>query len=169
VAVPIGERLTALGAVAPEAVEDALAEQRRTGSRLGEILLAAGELRADQLAPLLAEQWGLPSLNGAGAVAPDALAAEVAWRLAVVPVRVGGTVRFATSELLHPLQVEELRAAAGHADLVVTTPQRVMELTTAAYRQPASSRSSPACSSPRWRCGRSGRPRWFSPPPRPTT
>ena len=45
-------------------------------------------------------------------------------------------MRFATSELLHPAQVEELRAAAGHADLIVTTPQRVMELTTAAYRAP---------------------------------
>jgi Type II secretion system (T2SS), protein E, N-terminal domain len=136
VAVPIGERLTARGAVAPEAVEEALAEQRRTGSRLGEILLAAGELRAENLAPLLAEQWGLPWLDGDAALAPEALAPELAWRLAVVPVRLGGTVRFATSQLLHPAQLEELRAAAGHADLVVTTPQRVMELTTAAYRRP---------------------------------
>ena len=140
-AVPIGERLTARGAVAAEAVEVALAEQRRTGSRLGEILLAAGELRAESLAPLLAEQWELPWLDDGAALAPEALAPELAWRLAVVPVRLGGTVRFATSELLHPAQLEELRAAAGHADLIVTTPQRVMELTTAAYRGPGIARA----------------------------
>ena len=140
-AVSIGERLTALGAVAPETVQDALAEQRRTGSRIGEILLAAGELRAQQLAPLLADQWELPWLDGEADVVPEALAPEIAWRLAVVPVRIGGTVRFATAELLHPVQAEELRAAAGHADLVVTTPQRVMELTTAAYREPGVERA----------------------------
>ena len=140
-AVPIGERLTARGAVAPEAIEEALAEQRRTGSRLGEILLATGELRADNLAPLLAEQWGLPWLDDGVALAPEALPPELAWRLAVVPVRIGGTVRFATSELLHPTQRDELRAVAGHADLIVTTPQRVMELTTAAYRGPGIERA----------------------------
>jgi cellulose synthase/poly-beta-1,6-N-acetylglucosamine synthase-like glycosyltransferase len=134
-ATPIGERLTASGAVSPEAVAAALDEQRRTGSRLGEILLASGELRADRLAPLLAEQWNLPLLEDAATPAPEALDAEIAWRLAVVPVHSGGAVRFATSELLHPLQVEELREAAGHADLVITTPQRVKELATAAYRE----------------------------------
>jgi len=132
---PIGERLKAAGAVDSGAVEQALDEQRRTGSRLGEILLASGALRADLLAPELARQWGLPWLGDGAAVAPEALPAEVAWRLAVVPVRVEGATRFATSELLHPEQLEELRAAAGHADLVVTTGQRVIELTRAAYRQ----------------------------------
>ena len=54
---------------------------------------------------------------------------------------VRGRVAFATAELLHPIQLEELRAAAGHADLVVTTPQRVLELTTAAYREPGIARA----------------------------
>jgi len=135
VAAPIGERLTASGVVSPEAVAAALEQQRRTGSRLGEILLASGDLRAEQLAPLLAEQWGLPWLDDGVAVAPEALGADLAWRLAVAPVRTGGAVRFATSELLHPIQLAELQAAAGHDDLVVTTPQRVKELATAAYRE----------------------------------
>jgi cellulose synthase/poly-beta-1,6-N-acetylglucosamine synthase-like glycosyltransferase len=137
----IGERLTAVGAVTPEAVRDALAEQRRTGGRLGEILLASGDLRADQLAPALAEQWQLPWLDDRAALAPEALTPELAWRLGVVPVRFSGAVRFAASELLHPVQAAELRAAAGHTDLVVTTPQRVIELTTAAYRGPGLERA----------------------------
>jgi type IV pilus assembly protein PilB len=58
------QRLGALavghGLLTSEELQDAVAEQQRTGGLIGRILLKRGHVTADQLSELLAEQYGMP-------------------------------------------------------------------------------------------------------------
>ncbi|HEU4895563.1 MAG TPA: glycosyltransferase [Acidimicrobiia bacterium] len=57
--VPIGARLIEAGLVTPEQLEWALTVQERTGSRLGQILMAEGIVDRLDLYRVLASRWGL--------------------------------------------------------------------------------------------------------------
>ena len=57
---PLGTLIFRAGLIAPQQLEDALAEGLRTGKRLGEVLLARGWLSEEDLSRLLAGQKGLP-------------------------------------------------------------------------------------------------------------
>ncbi len=57
---PLGVHLVASGLVTGQDVDNALEEQRRSGKRLGEILVAQGILYEADLAGTLAEMFGLP-------------------------------------------------------------------------------------------------------------
>ncbi len=59
----IGDALVAAGRVSPEQRDWALHVQRRTGSHLGAILLAAGIISRQGLYQTLAEQWGVPFVD----------------------------------------------------------------------------------------------------------
>jgi len=54
---PIGEIFVERGLVTASQLEQALEEQRKTGGRLGEILVATGKLSRLELASALADQW----------------------------------------------------------------------------------------------------------------
>ena len=56
---PLGSLLLRDDLVRPDHLRDGLVEARRTGRRLGEVLIARGLLSERDLAPLLAEQEGL--------------------------------------------------------------------------------------------------------------
>lgn len=62
----IGETLVRLGLITGEQNEHALAEQQRTGSRLGEILVASGALGESDLSAVLAEQFRLQHVDLTG-------------------------------------------------------------------------------------------------------
>ncbi|MGA9761904.1 MAG: hypothetical protein WBQ14_05725 [Gaiellaceae bacterium] len=57
---PLGTLIFRAGLIAPQQLEDALAEGLRSGKRLGEVLLSRGWLSEDDLSRLLAGQKGLP-------------------------------------------------------------------------------------------------------------
>jgi hypothetical protein len=57
---PLGTLIFRAGLIAPQQLEDALAEGLRSGKRLGEVLLARGWLSEEDLSRLLAGQKGLP-------------------------------------------------------------------------------------------------------------
>jgi hypothetical protein len=59
---PLGEHLLTLGALAEADIDAALAEQRRTGGRLGDILVAGGTVDPAAIRLALAEQSNLPTL-----------------------------------------------------------------------------------------------------------
>jgi len=60
---PLGTLIFRAGLIAPQQLEDALAEGLRTGKRLGEVLLARGWLSEEELSRLLAGQKGLPFVD----------------------------------------------------------------------------------------------------------
>jgi hypothetical protein len=57
---PLGTLIFRAGLIAPQQLEDALAEGLRSGKRLGEVLLSRSWLSEDDLSRLLAGQKGLP-------------------------------------------------------------------------------------------------------------
>jgi len=57
---PLGTLIFRAGLIAPQQLEDALAEGLRSGKRLGEVLLSRGWLSEEDLSRLLAGQKGLP-------------------------------------------------------------------------------------------------------------
>jgi glycosyltransferase XagB len=56
----LGDLLVARGALRPEELEHALELQRRTGERLGRVLLSLGYVRRKALYEALSDLWGLP-------------------------------------------------------------------------------------------------------------
>jgi hypothetical protein len=106
---PLGEHLLERGFILRSELEAALTEQRRTGRKLGELLVAAGALTASQLTRILVEQAGLtfedsqPEPATAGATASDALEAEP-WRPLGRVLVDRGTL--AEAELEEALQVQ---------------------------------------------------------------
>ena len=82
------------GLVNSKAVEEALAVQRRTRQRLGEILVAAGHITEQTLGQVLTEQLQIPAVSlGAMAVcdpARDLIPAGVAQAFACVPFALTG-------------------------------------------------------------------------------
>ncbi len=60
---PLGRMLVERGLLTPAQLEEALAEQRATGARLGQILLGRGWVRALDFYATLAEHFGLPFVN----------------------------------------------------------------------------------------------------------
>ena len=70
----LGELLVDHGFISPEELEQALAEQKRTGELLGTILARLGKLSQEQLLQMLAQQVGMPYVRLANArIAPEAL------------------------------------------------------------------------------------------------
>lgn len=65
--------LTEGGLVSEEQVHEALAEGEQTGERLGEVVVRRGWASEEELARLLARQWGLPAVDP-GALSLDPLA-----------------------------------------------------------------------------------------------
>jgi cellulose synthase/poly-beta-1,6-N-acetylglucosamine synthase-like glycosyltransferase len=114
----LGGLLHERGLVGQPEIEAALAEQQRSGCRLGEILLASGALSEEDLIPLLAERFGMPVIDLTG-YEPDPAALEiipepVARRLPCVPIAVD-------SEKLYVAVADELDEAST-AELQHHTP-----------------------------------------------
>ncbi|EXG79906.1 glycosyltransferase family 2 protein [Cryptosporangium arvum] len=125
---PIGELLVGAGHLTPEQLDWALTTQRRTGSRLGAILVATGLVRRQVLYRLLADRWDAPFVDVAGSsldptllgrVTPEALAEE-GW----IPTRRGpdGAPVVATVERPTPAIKSRIEKALGEpVHLGVTT------------------------------------------------
>jgi hypothetical protein len=76
---PLGTLIFRAGLIAPQQLEDALAEGLRTGKRLGEVLLARGWLSEEDLTRLLAGQKGLPFASPADVVIDQELASRLSY------------------------------------------------------------------------------------------
>jgi len=59
----IGEKLLRMGVISPEQLQQALVQQQETGRFLGQVLLDMFAVREDILAPLVADQLGLPFVD----------------------------------------------------------------------------------------------------------
>jgi cellulose synthase/poly-beta-1,6-N-acetylglucosamine synthase-like glycosyltransferase len=138
----IGERLVREGVVTEPEVERALEIQRQSGGRLGEILLADGQITGDSLAKSLAEQWGLMFMDDDPTrVRPELLDADTAWELGVVAVDYRSGTWIATAEQLGHEERRRLIGEAGALPVIVTTVRKVKELLTEAYGRAGAERS----------------------------
>jgi Type II secretion system (T2SS), protein E, N-terminal domain len=122
--VRIGQRLVAEALVTPQQLHEAVEAQRRSGSRLGSVLVELGHLDADHLARCLGRWYGMPAaLQEHFAQRDPSLQARLSPGLAAqfgaVPLNwLDGSRRWIALAVMDPLPqpaIEQIAAAMGHA------------------------------------------------------
>jgi type IV pilus assembly protein PilB len=116
---PLGTLLLRDGLVSEDVLDAALAQQRMSGKRLGEILVDRGAITRTQLARALAEQHELPFLelgdDELDSAATTRLPEDLARRYNALPVAYGpgGALLVAVADPTNVLHSDELRLALG--------------------------------------------------------
>lgn len=133
----LGQLLLAAGAMDEERLANALAEQRKSGERLGEILIAQG-LDPEVVARSLAQQLGLAYAAPPLTPDPDAIGTVdrgLAMRYRVVPLElVGRGIRIAISDPLDLAVLDDLRFQTGRrVEAVVATRSAIDAALALAY------------------------------------
>lgn len=128
----IGELLVEAGAVSPEQLREALAEQERGGGRLCHCLIRLGHLKPDELVGFLREQFGVAAVNlDRFAVAEGVLAllpAAFARRHRIVPLHaLGGTLTVAMADPSRDADLRALRDLTGLEVEPLVAPEAVLE------------------------------------------
>jgi Type II secretion system (T2SS), protein E, N-terminal domain len=129
--VPLGQLLIAGGFLTQAQLDDALFEGSRTGDRLGEVVVRKGLASEDDIARLLAEQWGLEYVDRSSiwfdADALTRLSREDAQRLEALPTRVeGGRVVVAVAEPTEQ-RLEALRGLIGADTVMIVVPKSALD------------------------------------------
>ncbi len=114
----LGELLRRAGRVERHQVDEALADQRRTGQLLGETLRALGHVQPAAVTEALVEQWGLERVDAEAANPPaetlGLIDADLAGRCVALPLEVrGGRLRVAMADPFDAEALEALRLATG--------------------------------------------------------
>jgi cellulose synthase (UDP-forming) len=127
----LGEHLVERGVLTRDALDDALADQERSGGRLGDILLARGLVDSADLSLALAHQHDLPSLVGEHEAIP-ALPRAVAHELrAAVLAGPAGGMPTEGRVLVAVTDLEVVPSVAGRLGRAVEprlTDERTMDL-----------------------------------------
>ena len=134
----LGQLLIDAGALTSGALKDALAEQSRSGRRLGEVLQRRGVVDEADVAKALSVQLNLAYVAGPLRPNPDALAKvqpKLARAKGVLPLSLEG--RRLTVAMADPLDgdaVDDLRFQSGcHVDAVAAPPSAVAQGVLKAY------------------------------------
>lgn len=114
----IGMILIERGMISREQLDEAIAEQRRSGERLDKVLLRLGYTRREDIVFALGEQFQMPVVDmGELEIEPEtleALPASLVYRQNCVPVRRdNGTLTIATSDPFELSALDELRLLTG--------------------------------------------------------
>ena len=128
--VPLGEMLVEAGFITQGQVDEALAEAAETGERLGEVVVRRGWATEDDVAMLLAEQWGLNYVASGGIwFENDALmrlSRDDARRVEALPTRIqDGHVVVAVAEPTEE-RLADLRRLIGEDTVVVVVPKSAL-------------------------------------------
>ena len=116
----IGMILIERGMISREQLDDAIAEQRRSGERLDKVLLRLGYARREDIVYALGEQFEMPVVDLSEIeIDPEtleALPASLVYRQNCVPVRrENGSLTIATSDPFELSALDELRLLTGCA------------------------------------------------------
>ena len=128
--VPLGVMLVDAGFISQGQVDEALAEAAETGERLGEVVVRRGWATEDDVAMLLAEQWGLNYVASGGIwFESDALmrlSRDDARRVEALPTRIqDGHVVVAVAEPTEE-RLADLRRLIGDDTVVVVVPKSAL-------------------------------------------
>jgi type IV pilus assembly protein PilB len=115
----LGDILLEQGILAPEAIERAIEEQRRTGELLGAVLVRLGLVSEDTLLESLRHQLGLPVVDLAEVIPEDEalvlVKEDLAKKYLALPLTIVGrsTLQVAMSDPLNVAAIEDLRFHSG--------------------------------------------------------
>lgn len=114
--------------ISPDQLKTAIDEQKRTGKRLGDILVRLGYISQYELVAFLSKQYGVPAINlDEFDVMPEVLKfipRESAVKHSLIPInRSGGTLVVAMSDPSNIFAIDELKFATGHNIEVVVASE----------------------------------------------
>ncbi len=132
-AVKLGEMLLKAGLIGQEQLEEALGAQRKTGEKLGYVLVNLGHVREDDITQLLSEQYGVPSINLRHFEIDESvinlIPSEVAQKYLVVPVnRTGATLTIAMADPTNVFAMDDIKFMTGYnVEPVVASEMAIRE------------------------------------------
>ncbi len=141
----LGQILREGGVVTSDALEEALAQAKRTGERVAEVLVAMGAVAKEDVLRALAIQEGLPFLSREELPSPlpilKNLSPKYLRQYRVCPVAVdGSTLTVATADPANPLLLDELRQSLGlQVKLAVAAEEAILEAIERTYAPGAAS------------------------------
>ena len=127
----LGEILLEKKLTAPQALEHALGEQKKSGELLGKVLVRLGYLSERQLLEGLATPLQLPIVSIRQLMVEDVVLKRVpvrfAWHYRCMPLRLSGkTVTIAMSDPLQVRPIDDLKVHYGlEADVVLSTEAEI--------------------------------------------
>ena len=127
----LGEILLEKKLIAPQALEHALLEQKKSGELLGKVLVRLGYLSERQLLEGLAAHLQLPIVSIRQLMVEDVVLKRVpvrfAWHYRCMPLRLSGkTVTIAMSDPLQVRPIDDLKVHYGlEADVVLSTEAEI--------------------------------------------
>src|SRR5688572_18983380 len=129
----LGELILRAGLINEQQLQQALAEQKRTGGRLGSILVASGFVQEEDITELLSEQYGVPSINLSHFEIDMAVVklvpAAVARKYFLIPInRTGSTLTIAIADPSNVSAIDDINFMTGyHVEPVVASEMAIRE------------------------------------------
>jgi len=129
----LGELLVKENLITPVQLQQALAEQKKTGGRLGSNLTKLGFLQETELTEFLSRQYGVPSINlNEFEIDPNVVSLvpqEVALKHQVIPVnRAGSTLIVAMADPSNIFAIDDLKFITNYnIEVVVASEQSIRE------------------------------------------
>jgi len=129
--VPLGRLLVDAGFLTRPQLDDCLAEGSKTGERIGEVVVRRGLASEDDVARLLAEQWGLDYVERSAiwfdGNALAKLSREDAQRWEALPTRIeGGRVVVAVAEPTEQ-RIAAVRELIGEETVLIVVPKSALD------------------------------------------
>ncbi|MBI5596294.1 MAG: Flp pilus assembly complex ATPase component TadA [Elusimicrobia bacterium] len=142
----MGDLMVEIGVLSQGMLDQALEAQRKTGGKLGSLLVTMGFLPEEKLLEFLAQQVGIRYLKIAelGAIPPEVIAKvpeKIAREHTLVPIgleqgKEGATLTIAVSDPLNVLVVDDLKMMTGLQVVSVLASEReILESLTKNYKQ----------------------------------
>ncbi len=135
----IGVILAERGLISRAQLEEAIAEQRRSGERLDHVLVRLGFVTREQVLEALGDQFHMPVVDLATTTvereALDTMPAQLVYRQNCVPIRrENGTLTVATSDPFELTALDELRLLTGCSiELVLADEEELHKFIRAHY------------------------------------
>ncbi|HSR11861.1 MAG TPA: ATPase, T2SS/T4P/T4SS family, partial [Thermodesulfobacteriota bacterium] len=127
----LGELLVGSGLITPKQLEEALQDQKITGSKLGSSLVKLGYISEKSLVSFLSRHYGVPAIDlneiQIDADAIKMISPDVTFKYQAIPIkRIGSTLRVAMSDPSNILAIDDIKFLAGcHVEVFVSTESAI--------------------------------------------
>ncbi len=134
----LGELLVQAKLISQEQLKTALDRQRETDTKLGTVLVQLGFITEDEITEVLADQYGVPSVNLANFdIDPDVLKmvpAEVVRRYLLIPIsRTGSSLTVAMADPTNVFAQDDIKFMTGYNVIPVVASEIAIERTIRKY------------------------------------
>src|SRR5262245_40386562 len=132
-AVRLGDLLLKEKRITPEQLQEALAQQRQKGGKLGFTLVSMGFVKESEITALLSKQFGVPSIAltqfEIDAAVVKLVPAETAQKYQIVPLsRSGATLTIAMTDPTNVFAMDDIKFMTGYnVEPVVASETAVVE------------------------------------------